>query len=79
MGSFPPRVIHKVRAALKYYRWEKSHVMLKFAQHVGHSEFAIRTALYQLIDLGEVEQIQEGYTPKNYPRIIYRLKTPCTH
>ena len=72
MGN-KPKVIHKVRAALPTYEWKKSHCLLHFAMHVGHSEIQVRACLNQLVALGEVKQIRAGRTPTNQPRYIYQL------
>lgn len=70
MGN-KPKVIHKVRAALPTYQWKKSHCLLHFAMHIGHSEIQVRHCLDQLISLGEVKRLEAGRTPTNQPRYIY--------
>jgi DNA-binding transcriptional regulator PaaX len=70
----PPLVIDKVRAALADYQWTERSLMLHLAQHVGHSEFAVRDACNRLVELGEAEKVTIGKTTNNYKRIIFRLK-----
>jgi hypothetical protein len=73
MGSYPPIVIHRVKAALATYAWSQTHIILKFAHYCGHSEFAVRSALAQLVADGQAKRVRVGLTNRGQPRVIYQL------
>jgi hypothetical protein len=73
MGSYPPVVIHRVKAALATYTWSQTHVILKFAIYCGHSEFSVRHALAKLVADGQAHPVQQGRTKRGQIRVVYQL------